>query len=236
MKLLKSFITCLGLLGATIGFSQPHPVNDTPPSAPIESPLTKFNLDFPGGSPSDLVAAIQKATGKPLNVILDSHLGDVRLPPLKMTMVNVAELFDALLNATLHTETVHGYTRTQAFTFKTNGKITDESVWYGWINVDQGTYYQHEAEKTCRFYLLTPYLEKGLTVDDITTAIQTGWKLLGKQPLPSISYHKETKLLIAVGEGKDLAYIDEALKALRTPQGSSDKVSVQPQSPVPANK
>jgi hypothetical protein len=234
MKLLKSFITCLGLLATTIGFSQPHPVNGAPPSAPIDSPLTKFNLDFPGGSPSDLVAAIQKATGKPLNVILDSYIGDIQLPPLKMNMVDVEQLFSALLNATLHYEVTNGYPTQQAFTFKTNGKVSDDSVWYGVLQRD--VHYGQEPEKTCRFYLLTPYLEKGLAVDDITTAIQTGWKLLGKQPLPSISYHKETKLLIAVGEGKDLAYIDEALRALRTPQGSSDKVSVQSQSPIPANK
>src|ERR1035437_7428839 len=34
--------------------------------------LTKFNLDFPGGTPKELVAAIEKAMGKPLNVIISS--------------------------------------------------------------------------------------------------------------------------------------------------------------------
>ena len=38
--------------------------------------------------------------------------------------------------------------------------------------------------RTARFYLLTPYLERGMTVDDITTAIQTGWKMLAKRKRP----------------------------------------------------
>ena len=66
---------------------------------------------------------------------------------------------------------------------------------------------------------MTPYLERGLTVDDITTAIQTAWTMLGSTPgndqaAPQISYHKETKLLIAVGEASKLETIDAVLKAL----------------------
>jgi hypothetical protein len=73
--------------------------------------------------------------------------------------------------------------------------------------------------KACRFYLLSPYLERGLTVDDITTAIQTGWKMLGdSSTTPSISFHKETKLLIAVGEPGKLEVIDAVLRALESPK------------------
>mgnify|MGYP001598367216 FL=1 len=234
MKLHKSLIVCLTLLAATVGICEQHPAPVTPQAATTEPQLIKFNLDFPGGSPKDLVAAIQKATGKPLNVILDTHLGEIQLPPLKMNMVDVEQLFSALFSATLHVEMVNGYPAQQAFTFKTNGKVTDDSVWYG--QLQRESHYEVAPVKTCRFYLLTPYLDKGLTVDDITTAVQTAWKLLGKQPLPSISYHKETKLLIAVGEAKDLAYIDEALRALSSPQGSSDKVPAQVQSAAPVIK
>lgn len=45
-----------------------------PPAA--ESNLTKFNLDFSGGTPKELVAAIQKAMGRPLNVIVPEELED----------------------------------------------------------------------------------------------------------------------------------------------------------------
>jgi hypothetical protein len=66
-------------------------------------------------------------------------------------------------------------------------------------------------------YLLTPYLDRGLTVDDITTAIQTGWKMLGYSPTPELSFHKETKLLIAVGDPNQLETIDRVLSALNPP-------------------
>ena len=51
-------------------------------------------------------------------------------------------------------------------------------------------------------------------MDDITTAIETGWKMLGETSPPTISFHKDTKLLIAVGEPSKLETIDAVLKAL----------------------
>src|SRR5690348_4510108 len=42
----------------------------------------KFNLDFPGGSPRDLVSAIEKATGKPLNALISTEDETVELPPM----------------------------------------------------------------------------------------------------------------------------------------------------------
>ena len=52
-------------------------------------------------------------------------------------------------------------------------------------------------------------------MDDITTAIQTGWKMLGDKDTPTISFHKDTKLLIAVGEPGKLETIDAVLRALQ---------------------
>ena len=64
------------------------------------------------------------------------------------------------------------------------------------------------------------YLEAGTTVDDITTAIKTGAGMLGQatgirgETGPTISFHKDTKLLIAVGEPSKLEIIDSVLRAL----------------------
>jgi hypothetical protein len=69
--------------------------------------LTRFDLDFPGGSPRELVAAIQKATGKHLNVIIsDEDNAQTGLPPLKMNNVDVAQLFRALESSSEKTVTV----------------------------------------------------------------------------------------------------------------------------------
>jgi hypothetical protein len=83
-------------------------------------------------------------------------------------------------------------------------------------------------ETICKFFQLRPYLDAGLTVDDITTAIQTAWKMAGpgaqeKQP-PQLTFHKETSLLIAVGMPERLELIQNILGQLYRPsEKSSDK-------------
>jgi len=69
-----------------------------------------------------------------------------------------------------------------------------------------------------------------MTVDDITTAIQTGWKMLGDKETPAISFHKDTKLLIAVGEPSKLEMINSVLGALTLPP---TRLTEKPESPDP---
>jgi hypothetical protein len=197
--------------------------------------LTRFNLDFPGGTPKQLVAAIQKAMGIPLNAIVPTEFADTKLPELKMNNVNVKELFDALEATSLRQEAYisgsyygggmaspsHSYQVAQVTSgFKTVGAPTDDSIWYFYVQKPAFPPLSQPA-KVCRFYALAPFLERGQTVDDITTAIQTGWKMLGDKDTPTINYHKDTKLLIAVGEENKLATIDAVLKAL-DPSAQSD--------------
>ena len=59
------------------------------------STLTQFNLDFPGGTPAQLIKAIEKATTKPLNVVINKEDENVELPPLKMNNVYLPQLFTA---------------------------------------------------------------------------------------------------------------------------------------------
>jgi len=176
--------------------------------------LSTFNIDFPGGTPKELVAAIQKANGKPLNVIVPPEFADIQLPPLKMNSVNVNQLFRALESASLRIDSyapyVGGPQRTSGYGFRTEGNITDDSIWY--FHVDKASTH---AEKISRFYALAPYLESGLKVDDITTAVETAWKMAGEKSPPEISFHKDTKLLIAVGEPEKLQTIDSVLQALK---------------------
>lgn len=224
MKTSNCLVLCVLALSLA---TTPAPAAD----GPARTTLTRFRLDFPGGRPADLVAAIEKAMGKPLNVIIPVQDAEVQLPPLKMNNVNVPELFQALRSASAKSEayvtsTYYGGGRglgpgpsynvmTTSYGFNTSGEHTDNSIWY--FHVDKPALPPDFAQnKTCRFYLLTPYLNEGLTVDDITTAIQTGWKMLGDTSPPKISFHKETKLLIAVGEPDKLEIIDAVLKALKS--------------------
>ena len=242
MKTPQHLATVLIALALTPAFAQPQ---RTPPAAPQPQPaepgsyglvaretpkppeLTKFSLDFPGGTPRELVAAIQKAIGNPLNAIIPEEHTQVKLPPLKMSNVDVQQLFEALGAASIKREayvtgTYYGppggpgqqwQIGQFGYGFRTQGRATDDSIWNFYVEKPPGP--PLSPPKTCRFYPLAPYLERGFTVDDITTAIQTGWKMLGDKDTPTINYHQDTKLLIAVSEPSKLETIDAVLKALQ---------------------
>ena len=190
-------------------------------AAKSEPVLMKFNLNFHGGTPGELVLAIEKALGRPLNVIVPEDLAGTKLPALEMNNVDVSQLFAALLMASRKSEVVPGsygnYQISQTTCgFKTDGRPSDDSIWYFFVERPVVPP-PPTPQKVCRFYSLAPYLEGTATVDDITTAIQTGWKMLGDTSPPTISFHKDTKLLIAVGEPSKLETIDAVLKALQQP-------------------
>ena len=216
MKKISCLILCLTALAGPPSFAQ-QSEKPAAPTAPARRELSKFNLEFPGGTPAQLVATIQKAMGRSLNVVVPDDLANWRLPPMKMTGVDVSQLFRALEQAGLTQEVVANgngsYSQRQfQYGFRTNDNNpqtqTDDTIWYFYVN---GT---AKMPKISRFYLLTPYLDAGLTVDDITTAIQTGWKMRGDTTPPTLNFHKETKLLIAVGDYGGLDVIDQVLKAL----------------------
>jgi hypothetical protein len=185
--------------------------------------LTRFALDFKGGAPGQLVSAIENATGKPLNAIIPVEDVDVQLPPLKMNDVVAPELFAALEAASRKVVAVStsgngsfgSYQQVSIdYGFKTaDNPISDSSIWY--FHAEKPGFPELiSSKKTCRFYSLEPFLNRGFTVDDITTAIQTGWKMSGVSPLPELNYHKETRLLIAFGQPGELGTISEVLQTL----------------------
>jgi hypothetical protein len=156
-----------------------------------------------------------------------------------MNAVNVAELFQAL-EAASRSSVVYttgymdygagGPQRRQVqqasvlYGFRTQGPLDDSSIW---------SFYHEkpaliEDVKTCRFWQLEPYLAT-YKIDDIITAVQTGYKLLG-EPAPTINFHKDTKLLIAVGGSSKLSLIDAVLKELPArPAAPSSGFSPPPQ-------
>ena len=174
------------------------------------------------------MAAIEKAMGRPLNVIVPEELAPTKLPALKMSGVTVPQLFQALTAASRKSEAVvsglnpygpQSYQiATTGFGFRqgSEGKPTDDTIWYFYVEKPTLPPVLSTA-KVCHFYSLAPYLDRGYTVDDITTAIETGWKMMGDTTTPEISFHKDTKLLIAVGEPSKLETIDAVLKALLNP-------------------
>jgi hypothetical protein len=169
--------------------------------------LSKFDLDFSGGSPRDLVSAIGKATGKPLNVLVSKEDEVLQLPAMKFKAVTVPDLFEALRMGSRKIVYVNGGQFTSSYEFQTQGHGEDP-IWY--FRYDRPP----QPQLFCRFYQLAQDLEN-YSIQDITTAIQTGWKLLGVETPPQLKFHSETKLLIAVGQMEQLAMIDSVLQELR---------------------
>lgn len=182
---------------------------------PSEPSLPRFDLSFSGGTPKDLVRAVEKETGQPLNVIIPEGRSEVKLPELHLKNVTMLELSDALKLSSQKQE-AHGngksyFTYQTGYFFKTVPVPTTNSIWVFYQDLPA---FPPEPARTCRFYQLAPYLESGYKVDDITTAVETGWKMLGNPNSANISYHKDTKLLIAVGDSDALALIDQVLTKL----------------------
>jgi hypothetical protein len=213
-----------GTLAVASALAQDKTASSEPqPPPPHRAPtLTKFDLDFKGGHPQDLLEAIQKATGKKLNALVPDDVANVNLPELKMKNVTALQLFNALDAVSRKSEYVKNSdgsysTYNTGYGFRAIGDTyTDDTIWHFYVQKPNIP----ARLQICRFYALGPYLDWGLSIDDITTAIKTGAKMLGDNSEPAMSFHKDTRLLIAVGEPGKLDIIDSVLTALRPPSNA----------------
>ena len=178
----------------------------------------KFDLDFPGGTPQQLVKAIETSSGQSLNAIIPAEFGEVKLPALKMRQVTVDDLFKGLELASQRTVTYP--TSSMGFGARAQRQYTTARTATGFRRTGNVWVFYHEKPaipeeaQASRFYHLESYL-KTYKVGDIITAIRTAWKMLGETKEPTLSFHEETKLLIAVGSQEQLQVIDDALAVLR---------------------
>ena len=68
----------------------------------VTNSLTKFDLDFPGGTPKDLVKAVEKAIGKSLNTVIPNEYADLKIPVVSVKNMTVAQLFEVLTQLPKH--------------------------------------------------------------------------------------------------------------------------------------
>lgn len=237
----KIILLALGLpiLTLVLAYAQPAPNPSTMPPAnqkgryvwvPPTNSLPKFDLNFRGGKPQELVKAIEKTTGKPLNTIIPDDCKNLEIPAFSVKNVTVAQLFQALDQVSHKYErftvldprprSIGGngsdvYVEETSYGFNTVGEPTQNSIWYfHWNRGREQEPWQVLSSTVCRFYQLQPYLKAGYKVDDITTAVETSWKMLGVTNAPAIRYHKETKVLIVVGKQEQVDLVGDILKQL----------------------
>lgn len=231
MKKIIALVIGLPILTFVLAYAQPAPNQSTMPPANqtgryvwvrVTNSLPKFDLKFPGGTPEQLVKAIEKATDKPLNTVIPDDCRDLKIPPFSVRDVTVAQLFEALYRASItsghylyqNADSNAAYLAlTNSYGFRTDGMPNENSIWYFYWN-NEATPQKVISATVCQFYQLSPYLQAGYSVDDITTGVETAWKMLGVTEPPALSYHKETKVLIAVGEKYYVNLIGDVLKQL----------------------
>ncbi len=204
------------------------PVAPIVDSGPADETLT-FDIDFKGGTPQQLLTIIAKARGVPVNAVVPTEHADVQLPPVKMHGITVSSLFAALSRASHKTikypigyganKSVSYGSRTVGYGFEKMGAPSNPV----WAFSYEGAEETPRESEVCRVWQVEPYIrnysrnggEQPLyRIEDITTAVQTAWDLLNIKKQPTLKFHPETKLLIAVGRSDDLQIIDEVLERL----------------------
>jgi hypothetical protein len=210
-----------------------------------QSQLTVFDLDFKGGTPKELVAAISQAMGRSLNAIVPDDVSGTTIPALNLTGVTVNQVFDALQIASVRKVVFQG----RAFGRNADGPVQGQAT-FGFRNVGPGSdntiwcFYVEDPSigapvlaavpaPQCAIYQLGSYLER-YKIEDITTAVETAWKMMDVKKIPEMKFHKDTQLLIAVGAPEQLSMISSVLSALdRGTPAVAPKPSVPPGAPAP---
>jgi len=239
----KKYLYALILMGMAMTALAQNPIaapatlyRSAPRPALADSAFPKFDINFPGGPPELLVHVITNQTRLPLNVIIPPESAGTELPPLQMRDVTVPQLFEALGKASRkHVSRITAWSLDSrgvifprysivntTYGFRTSEPAIPESIWHFYMDPpEQADVPKPEDPKpvsVCRFYQLGPHLDQGkLRIEDITTAVETAWKMLGTGKTPELKFHKETRLLIAVGPVNQLALIDEVLAQLPVP-------------------
>lgn len=191
--------------------------------------IVKFDLNFEGGNPHELIKALEKV-GVHVNAIIADQDHEVGLPSLKVKGVTVTDLFRALEFATRKEEVVvSGYSENQGAR-RPNYRSHHTMAAF----VRQGNVWVFRHEKApeipgpvarSKFYHLGPYLNT-YTIEDITTAIQTAWEMMGfnkDSTKKTLKFHKETSLLIAVANEDLLQVVEQVLDTLGRSLGSKTK-------------
>ena len=252
MKRLFS-VFCVASLLATAVFAQipgqPSRRGQQPPAAidpltglPVPSdPGPRFDLDFQGGQPADLIKAIEKHSQARPNVVIHPECATAMIPPFRLRDVTVAQVLNTL-NSLAEPDYKEGAWRQVPMQ---DGEVwtltkTNPRAGYGMPGM-QGGFGQYPISqqappqpRSCKIFNLTPYLDM-FTVEDITTAVQGAWDLMKTENDPSIKYHKDTKLLIVVGAITEINVVADVLQRLMESIEFKQNGGVTP-APKPATK
>ncbi len=165
-----------------------------------------FDIDFPGGTVVEFVAAVGAARGRSANILIDENDRSIRIPKFAMRQVTLGSLMQAINRL--------GRMREQGFEFDSgNYAVPGEAVWSLAVVRPRSA-----AEEQVKFFNLEPFLSKN-SVEDITTALNAGYQLkTGSNERLNLKFHKETQLLMVRGGPEVLAMVADVLTQLKASQ------------------
>ena len=167
--------------------------------------------------------ALGQVLGKQVNVIVVDSASKVRLPPVRVRNVTLNDVFTAIATASQREVAVPTgqnmiqYKNVQCRFLPAGSSITDDTVWSFVSNeseVEEQSLRLNKPNRELAHFQLGDYLNDKLSVEDITTAIRTGWEMLGTKEPPDLKFHKETGIMIAAGDPKLLEQIPLVLQQL----------------------
>jgi hypothetical protein len=125
-----------------------------------------IDLDFPGGTPLELVKAIEKSLGTNVNVIIAAEHANYRIPPFRVNQVSVTALFSSLrrvsdkyvqvrVPGTPGVSTTQTYHHNVGYGFTTDNSSTPGGRFLWRFQVTEAPP-EPEAPKSCKFFQLAP--------------------------------------------------------------------------------
>jgi hypothetical protein len=197
----------------------------------------RMKIDFKGGTPEELIDTMKNASGTKPNVIIHQDASRTLLPAFSLRDVTASQVFTAL---------------------NMIGESGDSPVWQPaqtqdgdiWTLMPQrrqpmaidpvtglpnahvaGVPRQFSPMRQARVFNLTPVLDD-YSVEDVTTAMKGAWELMNSAEDPAVKYHKDTKLLIVVGDPNQLSVVSEVISQLsmniRLKQNAATKAAAEP--------
>lgn len=191
----------------------------------------RFDLKFSGGKVKEFVAAVAKALGKPVNVVIPEESEMTQIPAVEVSRVTVPSLFSALSNASQRQILVPTHAQsprpsltpnssyqyqTVGFTFRTEETSSPDAVWTFLVTNPPQFLTQEPATppRIVQYFPVAEYLSH-FTVEDIITALESGWRLQGPAAeVATCRFHEETKLLIIAGTEAQMKLIPQVLEGL----------------------
>ncbi|AHF94169.1 hypothetical protein OPIT5_07315 [Opitutaceae bacterium TAV5] len=202
------------------GIAGPVPTQVTNPGPlAAESAAKRYDLEFPGGTPAQLVAAIRKASEGPCNLIIAPDVAELAIPPLSLGSTTTPRLLRSLAQILSSSN--------RATLFCEDRAYQDEAA--VWVMVqDQNN--RPSTSLRCQARNID-FLLIGYSVDEITNALSTAWKLQGNE-LPRFVYDKATTLLLVSGTDRQLGLMDEVLTQMNdsAKRRAREKASLVPES------